>query len=372
MWLIYWKEGRLTPMCHTKGMRPALVLFACAAAFAQAPPSDSSASNSGAVIHENVNVVVAPTTVRDKKGNVIDGLQLGDFQLFDNNKPQTITADVRDEPLSLVIAVQRSSNLNDVLPKIQRIGSMMNDLVVGQDGEVAVVAFDHRIQVVQDFTNETEKVSEAMRKLTPGSSNHAVIDVVTASIRMLEKRPPDRRRVLLLIAEKRDRGSEGRLREALTAAQFANVAIYSLNISSLVATLTSEGMPPPPPSIPTTAQHVPAGAPLTPTTVDQNYYLGNYIPVFVDIFKGVKSIFVDDTLDVFTRFTGGKEYGFISEKSLEKAVEGISEEIHSQYLLSYRPNDLNEGGFHDIKVVVNRPNLEVRTRPGYWIAARPE
>jgi VWFA-related protein len=211
-----------------------------------------------------------------------------------------------------------------------------------------------------------------MKKMTPGSSNHAVVDVVMNSIRMLQKQPPERRRVLLLIAEKRDKGSEGRLREALTQAQFANVAIYSLDISTVVAALTTKGMPPPPPPIPTTAQHMPAGGAPTPTTVDQNYYNGNYIPVFVDIFKATKSLFVDDTLDVFTRFTGGKEYSFVSDKSLDKAIQGISEEIHSQYLLSYVPNNLTEGGFHDIKVVVNRANLEVRTRPGYWVAGRPE
>jgi len=359
-------------MCHTKSMRKATILLICGAALAQSPPAADPKDDKDAVIRTNVNVVIAPTTVRDKKGEFIDGLQLQDFQLYDNNKLQRITADVRDEPLSLVIAVQKSSNLNDILPKIQRIGSMLNDLVAGQDGEVAVVAFDHRIQVAQDFTNETEKVSEALKKLVPGSANHAVIDAEMQCIRMLRNRPRDRRRVLLIIAEKRDRGSEARLREALTEAQFANVAIYSLDISSAMATLTTRGDPPPPPSIPTTAQHVPAGAALTPTTIDQNYYLGNAIPVFVDIFKGVKSLFVDDTLDVFTRFTGGKEYAFVSERSLEKAVEGISQELHSQYLLSYTPNNQIEGGFHDIRVVVNRNNLEVRTRPGYWVATRAE
>src|ERR1700680_3431489 len=361
------------PMCHTKVMRNALVVLICALGFAQSPPpANSSAQDSDAVIRTNVNVVIAPTTVRDKSGEFVNGLQLQDFQLYNNKKRKASTADVRGEPLSLVIAVQRSSNLEDILPKIQRIGSMLNDMVAGQDGEVAVIGFDHRIQVMQDFTGETQKVSEAMKKMTPGSSNHAVVDFVMNSIRMLQKRPQDRRRVLLLIAEKRDKGSEGRLREALTQAQFANVAIYSLDISTVVATLTTKGMPPPPPSIPTTAQHVPAGAPLTPTTIDQNYYNGNYIPVFVYIFKATKSLFVDDTLDVFTRFTGGKEYSFVTDKSLEKAIQGISEGIHSPYLLSYRPNNLAEGGFHDMKVVVNRPSLEVRTRPGYWVAARPE
>jgi VWFA-related protein len=369
-------------------MRHALIFLVCAAGFAQAPGtldpakapsapllpppvSIGSARDSGTIV-VTTNVVIAPTTVRDRNGGFVNGLQLQDFELYDNNKLQKVNADVRDEPLSLVVTVQRSSNLTDFLPKIQTIGTMLNQLVAGQDGEVAVVGFDHRIQVMQDFSTEGTKITEAMRKMTPGSSNHAVIDAVNQSIRMLKNRPPDRRRVLLLIAEKRDRGSELRLREALTEAQFANVSIYSLDISTVVAALTDKGMPPRPPSIPAEAQHMPGGGASTPTTIEQNYYLGNYVPVFVDIFKAVKSVFVDDTLDVFTRFTGGREYSFVGEKSLEKAISGISDELHSQYLLSYQPNNQTEGGFHEIKVIVNRPNLEVRTRPGYWVAARPE
>jgi VWFA-related protein len=358
-------------------MRNVLLVLICAAGFAQAPapsnpPKPDADSEKDIVIPVNVNVVIAPTTVRSRNGEFINGLQLGDFQLFDNNKLQRVTADVRDEPLSLVIAVQKSGNLNELFPKVQRIGSMLNDLVAGQDGEVAVVAFDHRVQVVQDFTNETQKVSEAMKNIKLGSNNHALIDAEVASIRMLRKRAPDRRKVLLIIAEKRDKASELRLREALTATEIANVTVFSIDISTVVSALTAKGTPPPPPSIPVTAQHMPAGTPLTPTAIDQNYYMGNYIPVFVDIFKAVKSVFVDDTLDVFTRFTGGKQYSFIGERSLEKAVQGISEELHSQYLLSYSPTTQNEGGFHEIRVVVNRPNMEIRTRPGYWVAARPE
>jgi VWFA-related protein len=374
-------------MCQTRDMRHAPIFFLCAAlsctvvctvGVAQAPGTLDPARQNLKEKDEDTpfkiqtNVVIVPTTVRDHNGDVVNGLQLQDFELYDNNKLQKITADVREEPLSLVVAVQRSSNLTEVLPKIQRIGSMLNQLLGGQDGEVAVIGFDHRIIVMQDFTNEGEKISEAMKKMTPGSAEHAVVDAADAGIRMLKNRPRERRRVLLLIAEKRDKGSELRLREALTQAQFANVAVYSLDISTIVAALTDKGMPPRPPPIPPEAIYMPGGGTATPTTVDQNYYNGNYVPVFVDIFKATKSLFVDDTLDVFTRFTGGREYSFVGERSLEKAVSSISEELNSQYLLSYSPNNQTEGGFHDIVVKVNRPKLEVRTRPGYWVAARPQ
>jgi VWFA-related protein len=351
-------------------MRNLLIFVVCAACLGQTPAPKASRpeQESVAVIRENVSVVVAPVSVRQKNGEFVDDLQLGDFQLFDHNTLQNVTADIRNEPLSLVVAVQKSTNMNVILPKIQRVGSMLNDILAGQDGEVALVAFDHRIQVAQDFTNETTKISEALKNIKPGSTNHAVIDAEMACVRMLRQRPKERRKVLLLIAEKRDRGSEARVREALEEAEFANVAIFSIDISSVVATLTGEAIPPRPPAIPATAEHVPAGAPLTPTTIEQNYYVGNYIPMFVDIFKGVKSLFVDDTLDVFTKFTGGTQYSFISEKTLERAVQGISREMHSQYLLSYSPNNQTVGGFHDIRVVVDRPGLEVRTRPGYYVA----
>src|SRR5262249_19766446 len=150
------------------------------------------------------------------------------------------------------------------------------------------------------FTTEPVKIQEAIRKITPGSTNSRLIDAVTESVRMLRRRPPDHRRVLIMIAEKRDKSSEGKLREALTEAQFANVAIYSLDISSIVANLTAKPLPPPPPPIPVTAQHLPAGGPTAPTQVEQLYYNGNFIPLFVEIFKSAKSLFVDDALDVFT------------------------------------------------------------------------
>lgn len=353
-------------------MRNILIVLTCAACLAQspAPSSSNQEPDKGAVIKTTTSVVIAPVTVRQKNGEFVDDLQLGDFQLFDHNRPQTITADVRNEPLSLVVAVQKSTNMDQILPKIQRIGPMLNDILAGQDGEVALVAFDHRMQTVQDFTNETTKISEGLKNIKPGSTNHAVIDVEMYCVRMLHSRPKDRRKVLLLIAEKRDRGSEARVREALEEAEFENVAIFSIDVSSLVATLTGEAIPPRPPPIPATADHVPAGAPQTPTTIEQNYYLGNTIPMFVDIFKGAKSLFVEDTMDVFTRFTGGTQYSFVSEKSLEKAVQGIAREMHSQYLLSYSPNNQNVGGFHDIRVMVDHPGLEVRTRPGYYVAGR--
>ena len=329
------------------------------------------AENSDLKIVSTATVVVAPTTVLNKRGDYIDGLQPSDFTLYDNGKPQKITADVSFEPISLVLAVQASYALNEIIPKIQKIGNEVNDLVVGAGGEMAVVAFDHRIQTLQPFTDDGAKVSEALKRLSPGGSSHRMIDSVVEGVRMLKHRPKDRRRILVLISEKRDSGSEARLRETLTEAELWAVTIYCIEIPHIAVLATEQPMPPRPDPIPPTANHLPGGAPMTPTQMDQLHNTGSFIPMFVEIFKGVKSIFVDDQADVFTRYTGGKEIAFMSQKSLERAVSALGQEIHHQYLLSYSPNNLAEGGFHEIRVDVNRPGLEIRTRPGYWKAPEP-
>ncbi len=323
-----------------------------------------------------VEVVVVPTIVLDRDGNFVHGLERQDFLLLDNGKPQDIKVDVTFIPISLVVAVQANSAVEAVLPKVQKIGAMLHYLVAGEQGEVAVLAFDHRVQLIQDFTNDTDKIQEAFRKLKPGSQNSAMVDAVMYGIRMLRRRPENRRRILLLISETRDRGSEARKRDVLEAAQFANVVVYSLNINRLVTTLTAKPMPPRPDPFPPAARPLPAGVPATPHAAAQvsgnATNSANFIPVFVEIFKAVRDIFIDNPVELFTKWTGGTEHPFITQAHLESAVRRIGEELHSQYIISYTPNNKEEGGFHEIQVLVRgRNDVKVLTRPGYWMAAQP-
>jgi VWFA-related protein len=328
------------------------------------PPSDT--------ITTNVEVVVAPATVREDGGKFVTNLQIQDFEVYDNNRLQRVTADLRESPFSLVVAIQRSADMTGLLPKVQRIGPVLTDLVAGQDGEIAVVGFDDRFQIAQAFTDDRGKVCEAINELRPGSYSHAAIDAVMESVRMLRNAPRDRRRMVLVVAEKWDKGSHASLREALLEAQLANVTIYSLNVSTAAAELTSEPLPQPPPPVPITAQTLPANAPRTPTTFSQNYYLGNWAPLVANGFYSAKDRISDNTLEAFTRSTGGEGYSFHGQRSLDKALQNLAEELHTQYVLSYSPNNLNQGGFHEIRVVVKRGGLVVRTRPGYWVAGKPE
>ena len=325
-----------------------------------------------------VNIVVAPTSVIDVDGGFVSGLQPQDFRLYDNNKLQDVKVDVAYIPISLVVAVQCSAGVEALLPKIQRIGPLLQGLVAGEQGEVAVLAFDHRMRLLQDFTSDGKKINDAMHKITVGSYTSAMVDAINESVHLLRRRPVDRRRILLLISETRDKGSRGKVRETMTEVQLNNVLAYTVNISRLVSELTAKGQPPRPAPMPATARTMPAGGDATPTTNAQNNgagMYGNYIPIFVEIFKQVKYIFVENPAEVLTKFSGGHEFSFATERGLEHAITKIGDELHAQYIITYNPNNKLEGGWHDIRVEVNRPALAlktIRTRPGYWMAGVPE
>jgi len=326
------------------------------------------------VIRESVNIVIAPTTVTNRDGSFATLIKPHQFKLFDNNKEQDIKVDLAYQPMSLVVAIQCDASMEDVLPKLKNLGSLLEGQILGDKGQVAIIAYDHRIRVIQEWTSDSKQINTAIGKLKPGSTSHAMVDAVTQASRMLSHRPADSRRVVLLIGETQDKGSEGRVREALTALQFANVSYYALNVNRFVKALTKTAPPPRPDPIPSTARHGPNGSAMDPTSVAQFTGInnGNVVPVFVEIFKQVKAIFIDNPTEVFSRYTGGREYSFVSYGALEKAVLDIGEELHTQYLLSYNPNNKLEGGFHEIRVEIDRADLKIRTRPGYWMAGKPE
>lgn len=315
----------------------------------------------------NVRNVIAPVTVTDRDGHVVSNLTTLDFQLYDNKKLQKITEDQATHPISLVVAVEASGEVEKIIPQVQKIGNLLSSLLVGDSGEVAVLSFDHRIQTLTGFTSDPDQINAAMKKLKPGSTTFRLNDAAMQAMNMLRNRPPMRKRILLLISESRDYGSEIHVRDVLTAAEFANVVVYSVDMSHLVASLTSTAQPPRPDPIPPEARHLPNGQIATPTTDAQNT-MGDWTPALKEIFIAAKAIFVPNPLEVYTKYTGGREYSFMTQRTLERAVSDLGEELHSQYLLTYSPNDQDEAGFHEIEVRVLKPGLKVRTRNGYWLA----
>ena len=323
-----------------------------------------------------VENVVAPVLVFDKHGAYVNSIRPDQFHLYDNTKEQNISVDVVYQPISLVIAIQANSHVEQLLPHVQKIGNLITPLLIGDQGEAALIAYDARIRVLQDFTSDPDKITQQVKKIYPGSTSNRLVDAVVEGTRMLSTRPKSRRRILIAIGETRDVGSEGRSREALLGLQFANVLFYGVDMSRVMNVLTAPPPVPRPDSQLPTMYPLPGGVPSTPTTVAQAYGMNGgtaeFIPLMVEVFKDVKAIFKDNPVEVFTKGTGGSIFGFHSLHSLEEAIEKVGEELHSQYTISYSPNNKDEGGFHHIVVQVgSHPEVaRVQTRPGYWLAPK--
>jgi hypothetical protein len=55
------------------------------------------------------------------------------------------------------------------------------------------------------------------------------------------------------------------------------------------------------------------------------------------------------------------------DETIRTALDKIGGELHAQYVLSYMPRAERPPGYYEIKVTVSRPDLTVRTRPGYYL-----
>ena len=96
--------------------------------------------------------------------------------------------------------------------------------------------------------------------------------------------------------------------------------------------------------------------------------MGNWMPLVKEVYMATKAIFVSNPLEVYTGYTGGREFRYNVARDMERALTNIGEELHNQYLLTYTPNNQNEAGFHNIVVQVSRPDLKIRARDGYYLA----
>ncbi len=333
-----------------------------------AASADQAPDISQPLIRTTTTNVVTPVLVTDQQGNIIDGLQPGQFHLWDNGKEQNIHVDVSFEPISLVVAIQASSNVEALLPQVKHLGTLLPP-IIGAQSEIAVVAFDHRIRTMQDFTSDADKIKLAINKINAGSTTSRMIDAVESSVYMLKKRPENNRKIIMLVSETRDMGSDAHLREVLIDANLANVQIYTVDLTQVMVRLTEPAPQGRPVPMAPEAQNNPMGIPNTPTSLALNYGMQNraqFVPLLKEVYTDVKNVFVAEPAVKFARLTGGEQFPFYRQKGLEQAVQKISTEIHSQYMISYKPTNLGEPGFHTIEVAVEGTRYNCRVRPGYW------
>jgi len=330
-------------------------------------------------IKVQVALVTTPVTVRDSHGAMIHDLEAQDIRVTDNGSAQKISHfDLGGDPISLVILVETSSRIEPIFPEIRKTGILFTQTVMGPTGEAGVVGFNDSVDKLEDFSSNADQIESTVANLRLGTSGSKLVDAMAVGVEMLSSRPqataekPGRRRVMLILSEAMDDGSEKKLGEALREAQLANVTIYSVGLSTTRAALQAKPKPPQRPNLPVGSVPPPPGVPATPTYED-NYRYGNVdlMAAAVWVVQHIHDQVKDHALEVAAAATGGAHLATFKDRSIENAIDEIGGELHSHYTLSYTPTDANVTGYHEIKVSVIRKeakNLKIRARPGYYLA----
>ncbi len=322
--------------------RPSFCLFLAILFLPRFPAHGLQASSSQTTIRVQSSEVLVPTLVQMPSGEIIYGLGPNDFELLDNGVQQQLHVDddLDNEPVSVVVAVEKGRMAELEFDKINRLAPLI-DLFLG-DGvsEAAFVSFDSKPQVVVPFTRDAERLGHELKRIEPGDGGAAILDTVGYSVKLLEDRPKDYRRVLLLISETRDHGSHDvdakRLVEEIGT---SNTLVLSVTFSPSKALFLHD----------------------LKRNEDEAPGPDLLAPVLMAVQAVRKNVAREIAL-----MSGGEYAPFTTERGFEDRVQEVAKHARNRYLLSFRPSD-NTPGLHQLDVRLTR-NLGARVvaRTSYW------
>jgi VWFA-related protein len=293
------------------------VLAAASLLAAQNPPVPQ---DSDTRIIVGVNRVDVLFTVSDKKGRFVTDLGKGDFEVFENKKPQNVLefAAESDLPLRLAILIDTSNSIRDRFRFQQEAATRFIDGVIRpHQDKAALVSFDTAAELVADLTDDTDKLNKAVQNLRPGGGT-ALYDAIFFACRdkLMQDQPRHKfRRAMVILSDGEDNNSRYTRDQALEMAQKADVVVYT--ISTNITRVPTDG---------------------------------------------------DKIMKYFAVETGGLSFFPFKAEDLSQSFENIANELRHQYMILYRPEPLKADGlYHTVDIRVHgRKDLVVRARKGYY------
>lgn len=281
------------------------------------------------VFRKNVTVVNVLFTVKDKHGTMVPGLDKDRFELLEEGKPQTIKyfSALTDQPLTIGLLIDTSKSMERTLPEEKIVAGGFLQKVLTDKDLAFVISFDISVDLLQDLTSSSRLLRAGLDKarintntagLTPmgnpgpvptARQNQGTLlfdGVYLAADEVLSRQSG--RKAMVILTDGDDVGSKLRLKDAIEAAQKADVVSYVLLITDPM-------------------------------------YPSNY-----------------GDMSKLAEQTGGRIITVNRPDKLDKAFAEIAAELRSQYTLGFSPNNpTNDGKFR---------RLEVKSKDGYKIQAR--
>jgi VWFA-related protein len=298
-------------------------------------------------LHSQSNVVGIPVLVKSAKGEVVYGLGAKDFVVEDDGVEQAVRVDEAAEgsAISLVVAIQRGRRADYEFPRMRGLSAMLDPMVEAGLGRVAIVEFDSQVQLVQDFTGDSERTAATLKELQPGDGGAAILDAVDYSVKLLEKAPKERQRVLLLISETRDHGSQAKIEDVVAEIGQSNTTVYALAFS-------------------------PSRSNVLDTMRGNNKAEMNPSPdLLAPLLMAVQAM-RKNMPETVASMTGGEYEMFATQKRFDQRMIDFTNHVHSRYLLSIEPRSPHEG-LHQIRVrLKDAGDRVVLARSSYWVTGQ--
>jgi Ca-activated chloride channel family protein len=307
-----------------------LVFLALAAALAaplvtiaqQGAPSGQPSFRTG------VDVVSMSVTVTDPTNRYVTDLTEKDFEVFEDGVKQDLVLFNRSNlPVALSLLIDTSSSMEDRMTIAQDAAiGFIRKLRPADLGEV--IGFDSRAEVLQKFTGDTGELEQAIRKTVAGGST-SLNNAIYISLKGLKKIPVRqeeeiRRQAIILLSDGEDTSSLVTFDDVLDLARRSETAIYAIGLMEDSTNGQSKG--------------------------------------FREATYALRQLTTD---------TGGRAFFPGDIKSLASVYGQIYDELSSQYTLGYTSkNNRRDGAWRRIVVRVTRPNVNARTKQGYFAPTR--
>ena len=285
-------------------------------------PEDS--SDSGVfVFRKEVEEVVLHATVIDDKQRIVTNLDKGDFNVFENGSPQTITSFRHEDiPVAMGIVVDNSGSMRE---KRQKVNAAALNLVRASNpsDEVCIVNFNDEYYLDQDFTSNINKLKEGLEKIEARGGT-ALYDAVVATAEHLKKDAKLEKKIIFVVTDGEDNESAETLEQAVRRLQAdGGPTIYAIGI------LEAEEHP-----------------------------------------KHAKR-----ALQIMSEKTGGIAFFPKTLDEVDAISRTVAHDIRTQYTIGYKPTTpKNQGGYRQVKVDARSRSygkLIVRTKSGYYAGAEP-
>jgi len=297
-------------------------------------------------LHAQSNVVLVPTTVQTKHGEMIYELEPEQFVVEDNGVSQTIHLDEDTDSLGLTMVVLVQCSRSTVIESahIAGLAPMIDSIGGGAPHQIAIVSYSENHTLLGNFSSDTADTADALAQLTPrDGSAAATFDAVAYATKLLEARDDHNRHVILLVSETRDHGSKTKAAEVIAALGRTNTVVESVAFS-----------------------------PVKTEILNDLHYGGGSGPVGL-LVMAVNALKKNVSHEL-AALSGGEYINFTTRNGFDEGMLQLTNHIHNYYLLSFQPKSGPDGnpstGMHSIRVSVpDYPNARLRFRESYFSGA---